>query len=56
MVSVMVDAPDSAAATNLAAVAVRGDFLATPANLRSKRILSVSPSTVRRISVLSAGG
>ena len=35
---------------------MRGDFLTTPANLRAKQILAVPPPTVRRISVLSAGG
>ena len=55
-VAVTVDRPDASGVTNLTAVAVRGDFLATPANLRAKQILAIPPPTVRRLSVLSAGG
>ena len=55
-VAVTVGAPAFAAVTNLAAVAVRPDFLSAPANLRSKRILSVPPASVKRLTVVSAGG
>ena len=56
MVAVSAGSPAFASATNLPTVAVHGDFLATPANLRSKQIISVPPASVRRITVMSAGG
>ena len=56
MVAVTAGSPAFPAATNLAAVAVRPDFLAAPANLRSKRMLSVPAASVRRLTVVSAGG
>ena len=54
-VTVAVGAPAFTTVTNLAAVSVRPDFLLAPANLRSKRILSVAPATVKRLTVVSAG-
>ena len=55
-VAVTVGPPAFPSATNLAPVTVQGDFLATPANLRAKRILTVPSASVRRIAVVSAGG
>lgn len=55
-VAVVAGAPAFESATNLAAVAVRADFLRAPANLRSKQIISVQPDMVKRLTVIAAGG
>lgn len=55
-VTVAVGPPAFPAVTNLVPVAVRQDILAAPANLRAKNILSVPKATVKRITVVSAGG
>lgn len=55
-VVVSAGAPAFPAETNLMAVAVRPDFLSAPANLRSKRILTVPPGSVKKLTVASAGG
>ena len=55
-VAVRAGAPAFPSPTNLPAVVVRSDFLATPANLRAKSIMSIPSPSVKRISVVSAGG